>query len=82
MRIERIVDRFEIDWRGGKKPRIEEVLAGMTKGPIRDELLIQIVQVELDLAVTWEKSPAMRNTATGYRTMRRRSGNCSIKAVC
>jgi len=65
MRIERIVDRFEIDWRGGKKPRIEEVLAGMTKGPIRDELLIQILQVELDLRRDLGEEPS--HEEYGYR---------------
>src|SRR5207245_2217508 len=45
---DQVSDRFEKEWRSGRRPRIEDFL-GKTSGPERAELFRSLLQVELEL---------------------------------
>ena len=45
--VDRACDRFEADWRAGRRPRIEEYLDGAPE-PGRPALLRELVMLELD----------------------------------
>src|ERR1043166_9010671 len=47
-RVDAVCDRFEADWKAGKKPAIEKAL-GATTGPERAELLRMLLKLELEL---------------------------------
>src|SRR5262245_23016213 len=57
MRINGVVSRFESAWRGGQKPRIEDVLKSEPDEPRFEELLRQLLRVELELRRTEGDSP-------------------------
>jgi hypothetical protein len=44
--LDRACDRFEAEWRAGKRPRIEDYLEGVTE-PMRSTLLGELIAVEV-----------------------------------
>jgi hypothetical protein len=54
--INRICDQFESDWQAGRRPAIEDHLAG-TAEPLRSALLRELLEVELEFRVTSGEQP-------------------------
>jgi serine/threonine protein kinase/WD40 repeat protein len=54
--IDELCDRFESQWRGGKRPRIEDFLAA-APAKLRPELLKHLLPLELELRATAGETP-------------------------
>lgn len=68
--IDRACHRFEADWRAGRRPAIEDCLAG-TAGPGRAALLRELLAVELEYRLTHGDRP----TPEAYRQRFPQAGN-------
>jgi eukaryotic-like serine/threonine-protein kinase len=54
--LDRACDRFEADWRAGKRPTIEDHLEGIAE-PLRSALLSDLIAVELHWRRRWGERP-------------------------
>ncbi len=61
IRIDSICDRFEAEWREGRRPRIEVHLDG-TSGPERQDLVRELLAIEID----WRRRLGERPGADEY----------------
>ena len=52
-------ERFEIEWRGGIRPRIETYLEGVEPGQ-RERLLRELLAIEVELRIAHGENPTAR----------------------
>ncbi len=64
-RIDAACDRFEVAWRAGASPRIEEYLDGWPH-PDRNELLFELLGVELELRLEAGEDPSLADYRTRF----------------
>ncbi len=60
-----VCERFEIEWRGGRTPRIEDYLEGVGSGE-RERLLRELLAVEVELRIAHGENPTPENLRLRY----------------
>ncbi len=76
-RIDDACDRFESAWRGGEQPELESFLAGFD-GPVRTQLLRDLLTLELDLRREQGEKPDRRAYHHAFRVTMTSSMRSSV----